>query len=96
MCDVLCQVLLVGVEIVNLLDLCDDVSSEYYQWVVNVLFNSQDYDVLLVIYFFSVVVLGIESVLVLIDVLKYYLCGKCGKYVIVLINWCGEFFLQEV
>lgn len=47
----------------------------------------------MVIYFFSVVVLGMESVYVLIEMIK---CYFRGKFVMLLINWCGEFLFQEV
>lgn len=61
-CQKLCDVLLEYVVIFNLFDLCDDVSSEYYIKMLDILFYSQDFDVLMVIYLFSVVVFVIESV----------------------------------
>lgn len=61
-CQKLCDVLLEYVVIFNLFDLCDDVSSEYYIKMLDILFYSQDFDVLMVIYLFSVAVFVIESV----------------------------------
>lgn len=45
----------------NSFDLRDDVSSEYYVKTLDILFHSQDFDALMVIYSFSVVVFVIES-----------------------------------
>ncbi|WP_314421424.1 protein lysine acetyltransferase [Pseudescherichia vulneris] len=76
----------------NPLDLRDDASSERYITALNILFDSPDYDALLVIHSPSAVAPGSESALALIDALKKH---PRGKYVTVLTNWCGEFSSQE-
>lgn len=60
-CQKLRDVLLEYVVIFNSFDLRDDVSSEYYIKTLDILFYSQDFDALMVIYSFSVVVFVIES-----------------------------------